>query len=296
MRSAPRKTRHPRLVANTLFVALGLSACSGGNDASTPDTATASASPGAENAFAGDDRSADDVLHDAAQTSLEATSFTIKDHTALVIGPQDFGLDVAGSVDYDAVVVGVQIAVEASGSSSDLELRSDGTTLYVRAEGPAVPAFPEGATWLAGDASRLRSASTFTQAGLLGVLLTLSGSRDARLADTGEMDGVAAREFTVTIPYEEAVAGAGAQTDELTSAFKLTGDATASDLVIDVWVGEDDVVRDFDLKVDSKVDVTGGVQLTLSDVGKPVEAPEPPDADETLHGPEADAALDRLVT
>ncbi|GAB2872913.1 hypothetical protein [Nocardioides pacificus] len=281
------------LTALALVAGLALSGCSGDDD---PEGAEPTVSDPTQSPEETDDREPAEVLHDAVDASLTATSFEIDNRAELDIGDQRLVLDIDGAVDYDELIADATIAVDQSGTTGEIEMLSDGELLWVRGEGQGVAEFPDGATWVEGESSRLGNDGSFEQAGLMGVVLVLRGAEDVEEGETDEMDGVTVRQFTTTIPYEDAVEAAGDGADDLASSFSLTGGATESDLVVEVWVGEDDVVRSFDMEIDGgELPVGGDYVFTLENVDGEITPPEAPADDEILRGPEAEEFLDALM-
>lgn len=290
-----------RLPALALALALLTAGCSGGDDESGDDPGTDASSSASE---AGSDDATDDAevdpdqaLEDATDATLASTRFGIEYAASLEFGEQTLELTAEGSVDYDATVADVRLGVEQQGQSQQVEILADGETAWVSSQGGAAPAFPGGATYVSGDAATLAGASSFTPEGLLGVVLVLRAGDDAEAGATEEVDGVEATTYSFTVPYDEAVAAAGADAQAFQTALNLTGAAAQADLQVEVAVGPDDVVRTLDLTIDGgDVPVGGSYDLTLSEVTAEVSAPEAPPADEVATGPEADALFSQLLS
>jgi hypothetical protein len=267
------------LLALALTTTLALSACGG-------------------DPFEDDDREPAEVLSDAVDATLEVDSFAVDNDAQLTIGSTDIRLTAEGAVDYENLVADATITVEQGGAGGELEIRADGESLWFRTEGEQVPAVPQGLTWVEGDADRLEGSETFDPSGLAGVVIALRAAEDVEEGeDTEEIDGVEARQFTTTVSYTDAVEAAGGDVQAFQSALSLTGSAEGADLEIEVWVGEDDVIREFDLDIQAEDDVPvdGTYELAVSDVGDEVDAPDAPEESDVLTGSEADAFLDQLV-
>lgn len=278
------------LTALALTAGLALTGCSG-DDEPEPDPSD----PTSE-AQQSDDREPAEVLHAAVDASLAAPSFSIDNRADLEVGTDRLVLDIDGAVDYEALIADATIGIDQSGTTGEVEMLSDGELLWVRSEGQGVSRFPDGVTWIEGDAERLSDNPSFEQAGLMGVVIVLRGAEDVEEGDTSEMDGVTVRQFTTTIAYQDAVEAAGDDAEALASSFSLTGGATVADLDVEVWVGDDDVVRSFDLEIDGgDLPVGGTYAFTLEDVGGDVTPPEAPADEDVLRGPEADTFLDQLM-
>jgi len=163
-----------------------------------------------------------------------------------------------------------------------------------------VPPFPDGATYVEGDADLLAQGDSFSPTGLLGVVLVLHGgaAADPEAGEVEEVDGVETRAYSFTVPYDEAVdAIEPEQQEAFTSALSLTGEAEQADLDVEVAIGtDDDVVRRLSLDIEADVPVDGGYEVEVGDVGSEVEAPEAPDEDEVATGPEAEALLAQLLS
>lgn len=237
----------------------------------------------------------DQALADAVDATLAATAFTIDTEANLVIAGQDVQLTAQGPLDYEAPGASVTITVIAPTGDGEIEIRSDGDRVWVRPEGSSDVGLPDGVTWIEGDASRLFESETFEPTGLLGVLVALRAAEDTERLDTVEVDGVEATKYQTTVDYDEAVEAAGDDAEAFESALSLTAPGSI-DLLIDVTVGPDGIIRTFSLDIDASTpQIDGDYQLEITDVGAPAVAEAPP-ADETLTGPEAEDLLDELLT
>jgi hypothetical protein len=278
-----RRTSVATLSVITLAATLALSGCGGDDEPA----------PGGD----GDDRSAGEVLDAAADETLATTRFSVAFTAALEIAGQQLELTADGRVDYDATVADMTLTVDQDGQSQEVGILADGETAWVSTEGDAGVELPDGATYVAGDAASLAEADTFRPEDLLGVVLVLRSGDDAEAGDTEEVGGVETRQYSWTVVYEDAVEAAGEDGETFSKALSLTGNATDSDLDVDVWVGPDDVVRRLEIDIDGKGDPIGGsYDLDLADVGDEVEAPDAPAEDEVATGPEADALFEQLLS
>ncbi|VXC39521.1 hypothetical protein [Nocardioides sp. AX2bis] len=292
MRLRPNRLRPLTAVAVTAVTAAVLAGCSGGDGADAPEEpASESASEPADPAEAAQ------VLQDAVDATVAARVFTIDGDLDLEIAGQQLQLQTQGSVDYDATVADLLLSIGQGGQTSEAEVKADGSTLWVRAEGEGIPAFPGGATWLQGEASRLTESTTFTPTGLVGAVLVLRGASEAEELGTEEEDGVQVTRYATTFTYDDALAGVeGEEAQVLGSAFSLTGQASSIDLDVEVAVGEDGVLRELDLEIaESDVPASGGYEISLSDVDGEVSPPTPPDPADVATGPEAEALLDQVI-
>lgn len=128
---------------------------------------------------------------------------------------------------------------------------------------------PEDVTWVEGDADRLLESETFDQTGLLGVLLALRAAEGTEQAGTVEVDGVEAAEYRTTVDYDEAVGAAGEDADAFEAALSFTAPGSI-DLVIDVAVGSDGIIRSFSLEIEASTpQIAGDYTLEITDVGEP---------------------------
>lgn len=277
-----------------------LAACGvdGGSEADPATTAPTSTTAASSTTTALEQSSdPDQALVDAVEATLGASSFAIESEANLEIGPQEFKLQTAGPVDYDELVASVVINVDGGSSKAEVELRSDGTTLWVRPEGTAASGIdlPSGVSWIEGDAQRLEAASTFDPAGLLGVVLALRASDGAQEVGSAELDGTEVTRYQTTVDYDDAVEAAGDDAEAFQSALSLTAPGSIG-LDISVSVGDDGVIREFGLDVVSDTPALGGdYTVELTDVGQSVEKPDAPPSDQVLSGPEADAILDKIL-
>ena len=299
-----------------MALVLILAACgaSGGSDSSKTDSPTTTArggtpsttAPGGEKATttASEDTTTtteapgdpDQALHDAAEATLAATAFRVESDANLQIGAQNIHLQASGPIDYDTVVADVMISVEQGSQTQDVEIRADGSTFWVRTEGGDGPTIPEGKTWVEGDISRLRNAPSLKPSGLIGVVLALLGSKDAEATGTDTIDGVDVLTYQTTVSYADAVEAAGDRAAAFKSALSLTAGEDPK-LAIEAAVGDDGVVRnmDLDIQTSSTTPLDGTYTVDITDVGQPVDKPDPPPAEDTLTGPQADTILDQLI-
>lgn len=189
-----------------------------------------------------------------------------------------------------------EISIESAEQDATVELRADGTTLWVRPKGDAGVELPAGKTWVEGDASRLEQSDSFAQEDLIGVILALRGATGTEVGDSRDIDGTATQSYTTTIAYDDAVTAAGDQAAAFESALSLTADE-APLLNIEVSIGDDGIIRRFQLEVDAQsgAPLGGTYEVDLTDVNAEVEPPEAPAAADVVSGPEAEALLDQLI-
>lgn len=300
--------RRPAVIA--LAAALLLSACSSGSDAdrssadrtsTTSRTSTSTQKKTDETTRPTTDprkgNDPDQTLIAAVDSTLAVSSFTVDSEAHLQIGAEELTLTAKGSVDYEEVVSSVEIAVEKDGSGFRAEVRSDGTTVWVRREGTEAPPLPDGKVWVEGDAQLLAAASSFQPAGVLGVLFALRAAHGTTVEKEEAINGTSTTQYRTVVTYDEAVEAVGDDLEAFKSALSLNADDPI-DLVIDVWIGEDGIVRQFDLDLQAKssTPLDGTYHLELSRVDQDVTVPSAPPKDEILSGPEADALLDQFIT
>lgn len=293
-----------RLPALALALTLLAAGCGGGDDGDgdgdgeTTEASSDSASPETptETESETESEDADAALEAATDATLASERFGIEYAASLQFGEQTLDLTAEGSVDYGATVADVRLGVEQQGQTQSVEILADGETAWVASQGESAPTLPGGATYVSGPAATLAEASTFTPEGILGVVLVLRSGDAAEVGDTEEVDGVEATTYSFTVPYEEAVAAAGPDAQAFQTALSLTGAAAQADLVVEVAVGSDDVVRTLDLTIEGgDVPVGGSYDLTLSEVGAEVEPPAAPAEDDVATGPEAEAIFEQLL-
>lgn len=272
-----------------LATSCGVSGSSEGSDPTSPG-----GTDGPTSTIVVDD-DPDAALNDAVDATLQASAFTISTEANLVIGGQDLRLTAEGPVDYEGPQASVTITVDAPTGDGEVEIRSDGEKVWVRPDGSTDPGLPDGAIWVEGDADRLTESETFDQTGLLGVVLALRAAEDTERLETEEIDGVEVTKYQTTVDYEEAVDAAGADAEAFEAALSLTAPGSV-DLLIDVTVGADGIVRTFSLDIDaSSAAIDGDYLLEISDVGQSVSGEAPP-AEDTLTGSDADDLLDDLLS
>ncbi|WP_139979620.1 hypothetical protein [Nocardioides litoris] len=244
-----------------------------------------------------DDRAPAEVLEAAADATVATRRFTIASSAELEIATQELRFSTDGRIDYDVPVSETTIAVDQDGATQEVTILSDGESLWVAAEGTGVPAFPDGATYLEGDATQLAEDETFTPEDLLGVVYVTRSGAEATEEGTEEVDGVETRRYAWTTTYAEAETAAGEDAEAFRTAFALTGEGARSDLAVEAWVGPDDVVRRLaiDVQAPPGIQLDGTYDLELSDVGEEVAPPAAPADDEVARGPEAEALLEQLL-
>ena len=306
MRRRPNRSPYdPRALAlgvGAVVVALAVAGCSGESEEGDTDQPAASASEGeSESEPSTSDSDPSQALQDAVSATVELQAFTIDSDLDLEIGGQDLAIGVEGSVDYGTPIADIELVVSQGGVASNARVLADGESLWVSIEGAQAPSFPEGATWLQGDAARLNGSSSFTPDGVLGAVLVLRGAQDVEEAGTDELDGVTVTRYTSTFAYEDAsaaVSGDEAEAETLRSSFALTGDAAALELQVEAAVGEDGVLREVHVEVveEDGVPASGGYDLELTDVGGEIALPERPDEEDVASGPDAEALLDQIIT
>jgi|GEM_PF-6927660 len=269
------------------LLAIGLSAGCGGE--SEPDGG-GQPSIGKESSAAASER-----VRDAADLTLALDSFAVESDVDLTIGDQSLEFGVEGAADYADVVADVTISTAQNGAGSTVHILADGTNAWVSGSGSQFPSFPGGASWLRGDAAALASADSFTQTGLIGVVLVLRGAEEVEDQGADQLDGTAVRRYSTSMTYDEAVAAAGAQAEAFKSSFSLTGQASGSTLHVDVALDDDGIVRELTIDVDSTFPVDGTYRLALNAPGGDVPVPDAPPADDIASGPEADALFRQML-
>jgi hypothetical protein len=270
----------------------------GGGETTTEETTTEETTTTEESTttteLPDDDDDAAQLLVDAADATLTADRMTIDSEAVLGVGPQTLRLAVDGSVDYASLEASVVLSFEQAGETQEIEVRSDGDQAWIRAEGGDSPPFPDGRSWVVGDAERLTAGDSFAPSGLIGVLLALRATTEAEAGDTEEIDDVETRRYTTRVLYDDAVDAAGPDAAAFTAALSLTGSEDIA-LDIDVWIGDDGVIRRFQLVVDTTDPISGTYDIDITDVGEEVDDVDEPDEDDVVSGPEAEDLLDQLI-
>ena len=294
--TSPTSPRAPRrrttVAAIALSGALLLAGC-GASGGSAPTKATAPR--GSTTTAPAQD--AAEALHDAANATLEASSFDVQVEANLEVGVQTVHLDSSGPVDYDKVVADVEINVEQGSTTQKVKIRSDGTRFWVQSEKPGGPTLPDGKSWVEGPVSRLKQSATLQPSGLVGVVLALLGAKDAKATGTAKIDGETVRTYRTTVLYQDAVDAAGDRAPAFQSALSLRGDP-GIELDIDVAVGSDGIVRKLSLDVKASkpsIALGGDYRVELKDVNKPVDKPDAPPAKDTVTGPTAKRLIEQLI-
>jgi len=167
--------------------------------------------------------------------------------------------------------------------TSSMELRMLYPMVYMH-----VPTFPlpNGKSWIKVDLRRAlqkvgmnlpQPGGTQSPTDALG---QLRGSKNAKKLGTDTIDGVRATHYRVKVDLDEALARATPQQRKVLQQLASTARRHGIDFVpkhVDVWVGDDGLVRRFN----ENFGRVGRVTMTFSDYGTPV-AIEPPPPDETV--------------
>lgn len=240
----------------------------------------------------------DQIVADAADATLAASSFTVESEANLTVGPQRFRLATEGSLDYENLVADATIGIEQAGSATEVSLLADGETLWVKAdeiEGVTLPD-PE-KVWIEGEATLLDESGSFRPVDLIGVILALRGADGAEAGESEEIDGVSTTKYTFSLDYDEAVEAAGEDEEAFTSALSLRSEDPI-ELTIDAWIGDDDgILRRFALETDAGSAPLGAdYAIELADVGDDVEAPDAPESATILRGEQAADLLEQIFS
>lgn len=258
-----------------------LAAACGGGDSDDDSGSDEARKPSASEAVG--------VVHDSVDSTLALTSMDITSDANLQISGQEVHFGVDGPMDYENLVGDVTLETVQGAEEQEVQVRSDGTNVWFRMDGTnEAAAIPQGKTWAEGDASALSESDSFEPIGLVGVVVALRGAEEVEVGDSKEIDGVPTRQFTTTVVYADAVAAAGEDQEGFASALTLTG-VDDAELDIEVWIGDDGVIRDFSLDINTDKPVDGTYDVEIAGANEDVEAPEAPDADDVLTGPEAEA-------
>ncbi|CAN5467472.1 hypothetical protein BH10ACT1_BH10ACT1_14770 [soil metagenome] len=297
--------RRPAAVL-ALAALLSVTACStggGGSDGSDDPRSTTTEAGGGETTTSTttdqpSDGDADQAVIDSVDATLENPAFSVKSEANLNVGVQTFQLTTDGSIDYDALIADAEITIDGGkGQQGGIKILSDGSKLWINATGDTGVTLPAGKSWVEGSSDLLSSSDNFAPVDLIGVIVALRGAKDTEVGDTKDIDGVETQEYSTTLTYDEAVAAAGEDAAAFKSALSLTSEDPV-DLDIDVWIGDDGIIRRFELEVDapSGVPLGGDYTVELGSIGDEIDAPDAPPAAQVLTGPEADKILDQLIS
>lgn len=270
------------LTALALSSMLVLSACGGGSGDDSDDEAK---KPSASEAV--------DVVHDSVDSTLGVKSMALDTEANFVAAGQELAFGAEGAMDYENMIGEITISTEQGTQDQEIGIRADGEKVWFRVDGSAAAAagaaVPQGKTWAEGDVAVLAESGDADPIDLIGVILALRGAEEVEVGDSKEIDGVPTRQFTTTVAYSEAVEAAGDDREAFATAFSLNG-VDDADLDIEVWIGDDGVIRDFDLDLDAGDNpLEANYDVDISDANKDVDVPDAPPTDDVLTGPEADA-------
>lgn len=271
------------LTALALSTLLVLTACGGSGD----DSDERAEKPSASDAV--------NVVHDSVDATLAVKSMDVDSEAQFQAAGQEFAFGVDGAMDYENLIGDVTMSTEQGGQTQEIQVRSDGEKVWFRVDGPEAASIPQGKSWAEGDADTLREHESIEPIGLVGVVVALRGAEEVEVGDSKKIDGVPTRQYTTTVVYSDAVEAAGDERDEFATSFSLSG-VDDAELAMEVWIGDDGVIRDFSLDVDAgdkPVDATYDVEI--SGANHDVDAPEAPPEDDVLTGPEADAWIAQAI-
>jgi hypothetical protein len=303
--------RRPRTVAPILAAALVvapvvvLGACA--QESSTTELGSGSGSPGEAPPVPDDVEAAfDDAI--AATRSISSAEVTF-----------DLGVE-SPMASYRAVLDGVfdrddagtmTATIEGEGQPSDIELRSDGEMVWIRADDPAIASeLPEGKAWVEASVDELREAGVFS--GLdttFDTVPVLRGIDEVDDAGAGEVGGDPVRLLEGEVDWQAALDAAdgdereglegsvtvGNDTDitEFTATIGLDGEGRVRRLVLDVTAGPAAGQRDD--AFDERGEITLHLAFDIDRVDHDVEVPDAPPADETVRLSEVPAVEQALI-
>jgi hypothetical protein len=240
-------------------------------------------------------KTADQLLADAVDTTLGLQSFAIDSRYQLTTGTDENVATIAGAIDYTSMVFDTKMTHTSNGSpGSVIQLRGDGSKLWIKFTGEPTLELPEGLEWVEGDTGQIDDSDSFRfrPVGVLSPVILLKASGGA--VEIGGEDNLT--QFTTTVDYEAAVAAAGPLAADLQRGFHATAREPVV-LNIHAWLDDDGVVRKMDFTHESEdLDATYAYTFNLSAVNEPVKAPEPPDESTVFSGPEANALFDQILS
>ena len=163
----------------------------------------------------------------------------------------------------------------------EVEMLSDGTTLYIHADGTPGASKP----WVSVPTGRFQGQASLgsvdSAAGFVDSLRGI-GAHDVQQLETTEVNGVKATHFRTTVSIADAIAAAPeAQRAQAQRSLQQLEQLGAATMPVDVWVTDDGLpvrqVMTFDTKGAGLLPAVGvELQVDLSDFGKPVDVQVPP--------------------
>lgn len=211
------------LASLTALALLGATGCS---------TESRSADPAATTL---DTRSPGAALDAAVTATLAAERFTLESSASLVTGTGTIDFTATGRTDRATLVGDLRCEIGYGGDTTTVHALSDGTTAWVSSEGTLATTFPAGATYVAGDASRLSDAYLCQADGLLDLVHVLAAGDQARVGDAPS--GADARRYSFTTTCAAAVEAAGDGGDALATALDLARGSGDAELTVTATVG-----------------------------------------------------------
>lgn len=245
--------------------------------ASAESTTIAASPDSTTTAAAASDPEVAAFVHSAVDSTFAAPSMRIDSVAEIAFPSESSSLTVVGYRDVPARIGDITVTNEKNGVAVANVALSDGTTVWQLDEAT-------GPLWTQIELAdvEVNDEDFLTPKAYLGQLVMLRSAENIEVGDEDERDGVTGREYTFTTTYSKAEAAAGDLLAEFQTGLSLTG---VDDLDIDVvvWIGDDNVIREFRYLFDHPPAVTS-MYATISEVGQSFPAPEPPPADEIDNG------------
>jgi hypothetical protein len=236
------------------------------------------------------------LLVDAVDRTVVARSVDATMNVGLGLGGAD--LDYDWSFDDVGVIEGHLVAL---GDTVDFEIRSDGTTAWVRTDDPDVrEQLPPGVSWIGGPYDEVLDDGGLSESeGVQAWFLFFRGAEEIVDGGIGSVAGVDVRLVNGTI--DPAAADERATADErriMDEAYSTSSGEGAERFEFEVGLDRDRRIRSLDYTITARDDEGFGstvqVHLEVRRFDQDVTAPEPPPADETVSIDELPDGFDAL--
>ena len=237
------------------------------------------------------------LLGDAVDRTLAVRSVEATMTADVGLGGAD--LDYDWSFDDVGVIEGRVVAL---GDTVNFEIRSDGTTAWVRTDDPDVrEQLPPGVSWVGGPYGEVLDddGGLSESDGLRAWFLYLRGAEEIEDGGTGSVDGVDVRRVSGTIDRAAADEQATAAERELMDkAFTSESAEEDETFAFEVGLDGDRRIRSVDYTItaldDDSLGLATHVRIVVRRFDQDVALPEPPPADETVPVDEIPGGIDAL--
>lgn len=236
---------------------------------------------------------ADEALAKAVDATVAVPSFHLGS-TLDYAGGYDGMVSVQGDMDYARHVGEFRYALVTPDFDGNLTVRADGKHLWLEPRDLGVR-LPEDKTWVATTPDRLDRDEALGPRAVLGAVLALRASAGAEVGETLEIDEVPCIRYDTLVDAADVVRTLGPDAGEFERALPLPSPVPPQ-LRISAWVGPDDVIRQFQLKIidDTDFDLRGTLHFALRTGLDPDPTPVAPPASDVVTGAAAEEIAQQI--